>query len=219
MEIVCATGDNSDAIFTNAVILSSSDPCVPRVRFDSYVGCGIELSYIWEWVTENEWVLFAIALVVGIFICFFGLKLYDPIFFIGGCLATIFVILLIFYSTFLKSTTEDWVVWTVFGSSLLIGLLVGYIVMKISVLGAAVLAFGGGFVLALLIWNTFLYLTTTSEILFWCFTIGIALIFALLALVFFDHVVILGSAMLGSYIAIAGIGVVGGGYTNPFTIS
>mmetsp|Transcript_1530 Transcript_1530/g.1036 ORF Transcript_1530/g.1036 Transcript_1530/m.1036 type:complete len:213 (-) Transcript_1530:36-674(-) len=163
--------------------------------------------------------MFGLALALGLFICFFGLKLYEPIFFIGGCLATIFVIILLFYSTFLKSSTQQWVVWTVLACSLLIGLLVGYIVKKISVLGAAVLGFLGGYAVALLLWNTFLYLTTTSEVLFYSFTIGIGVICGLFALAFFDHVVILGSAALGSFIAIAGVGVVAGGYANPFYVT
>lgn len=162
--------------------------------------------------------MFTLAVVIGFFICFFGLKLYKPIFFIAGTLVTMGIIILIFYSTFLKSTTESWVPWVVLSGALLVGLLVGFIVMKISILGAFVLAFFGGYCGALLLWNTFLYLFTTSNALFYSFTIGIALICGILALIFFDHCVILGSAMAGSFMVIAGIGIVAGGYTNPFLI-
>lgn len=163
--------------------------------------------------------MFTLAVVIGLFVCFFGLKLYKPIFFIAGVVLTMGLILLIFYSTFLKSTTDDWVPWVVLGSSLLVGLLIGFILMKISKLGAFFLAGWGGFCLGLLIWNTFLYLTTTNNALFWTFTIGVAFICGILALIFFDHAVINASAMAGSFMVVAGIGIVAGGYQNPFTIS
>jgi Domain of unknown function (DUF4203) len=163
--------------------------------------------------------MFTIGIILGTFITFFGLRLYKPIFFIAGTLITIGVILLLFYGTFLKSTTESWVPWVVLASSLLVGLLVGFIVMKLSrSVGAFILAFIGGYVLGLLLWNTFLYLLTTSNALFYTFTFGTATICGILALIFFDHLVILGSAMLGSFMVIASIGIVAGGYQNPFTI-
>lgn len=164
--------------------------------------------------------MFSIAVVLGFILCFFGRKLYKPIFFITGLILTMGIILLLFYSTFLKSTTEDWVVWTVLASSLLLGLLIGFIIMKLSkFIGAFLLAGWGGFCLGLLIWNTFLYLTTTSAALFWTFTIGVGVICGILALIFFDHAVINASSMVGSFMFIAGIGIVAGGYQNPFTIS
>jgi len=162
--------------------------------------------------------MFTFAIIIGIFLTFFGLKLWKPVFFLVGIVATMGIVILVFYSTFLKSTTENWVPWVVLAGSFLLGLLVGFIFMKVSKLGAFVLAGWGGYSLALLIWDSFLYLTTTSAALFWTFTLGIAFICGLLALVFFEHAVINASSMAGSYIFIAGIGLVAGGYQNPFTI-
>ena len=41
--------------------------------------------------------------------------------------ATAFILLLGFYSIFLTDDTKDWVGWTVFACSLIIGLIVGFI--------------------------------------------------------------------------------------------
>jgi len=163
--------------------------------------------------------MFALALIIGVVVCFFGRKLLGPICFLAGVILTICIVLLIFYSTFLKSTTEDWAVWVVLACSAVLGLLVGFILAKMKKLGGAALAGWGGFCLALLIWNTFLYLTTTSDALFWSFTIGIAVLCGLLTLVLFDHVIINATSMIGSFMMMAGIGIVAGGYQNPFTIS
>jgi len=162
--------------------------------------------------------MFAIGLVIGFVLCFFGRKLWKPLFFLAGVLLTVAIVLIIFYTTFLNSKTETWVGWTVIAGSVLLGLVVGFIFMKVSKLGAFVLAAWGGFCLGLLIWNSFLYLATTSNVLFWCFTVACALIVGILALVWFDHVVILASALAGAYIFIAAIGVVAGRYQSPFTI-
>lgn len=198
--------------FQNPTIVDMSNQCLPVVSFESSVGCAVEISYLWTWITDNDWVMFSFAVAIGLLFTFFGLKLYKPIFFIAGTLITIFIILLIFYSTFLKSTTESWVPWVVIAGALLLGLLVGFIVMKVSILGAFILAFIGGYCGALLIWNTFLYLLTTSNALFYSFTFGIGFICGILALIFFDHAVILASALAGSFMVIAGIGLVAGGY-------
>jgi hypothetical protein len=64
----------------------------------------------------------------------------------------------IFYSTFLDDSDEQWVGWVVLGVSVLLGLIVGCIAIKIVKLGAFLLAAWGGFSLALLLYNTFLYI-------------------------------------------------------------
>ena len=167
---------------------------------------------------DNEWVTFSVFIVIGFVLCFFGRKLYKPVFFLAGLITTVFIILLIFYSSFLKSNTDNWVGWTVIACSVLLGLLVGFVLMKISKLGAFVLAGWGGFCLGLLIWNTFLYLITTSNALFWTFNIGVAFICGCFALCFFDHLIINCTSMAGAYMFIYAIGLVAGNYQNPFTI-
>lgn len=90
--------------------------------------------------------------------------------------------------------------------------------MVVSKLGAFVLAGWGGYCLGLLIWNSFLYLATTSNTLFWLFTIACGVICGVLAIFLFDHIIILTSAMAGAYVFVAGIGFVAGRYQNPFTV-
>ena len=157
-------------------------------------------------------------MIIGFIVCFFGRKLYKPIFFLTGILLTVFFVLIIFYTTFLNDKTASWIGWVVIACSVLLGLLVGFIFMKISKLGAFVLAGWGGFCLGLLIWNSFLYLATSSNVLFWIFTVGLGVIMGILAIFLFDHIIILMSAMAGAYVFVLGIGMVAGRYQNPFTV-
>jgi hypothetical protein len=209
VEIFCS----SDNTFENYTI-DESNLSAPYIAIYSSTGCATDA--FWTWVLNNKWVMFSLSLVIGFILCFFGRKLWKPLFFLSGVLFTVFIILILFYTTFLNNKTESWVGWVVVAGSVLLGLIVGYIFMKISKLGAFVLAGWGGFCLGLLIWNSFLYLASTSNVLFWLFTVGVGVVTGILALVFFDHIIILTSAIAGSYVFVAGIGLVAGRWTNPF---
>ena len=78
-------------------------------------------------------------------------------------------------------------------------------------MGAFILAAWGGFVLALLVYSSFLYLYFNIAGLY-CFCGGVALFFGILAICFFDHIIINATALAGSYLFIEGIGVVAGHY-------
>ena len=162
--------------------------------------------------------MFVIFLVIGSIVCFLGRKLFKPVLFIAGVLLSVCVIWLLFYSTFLKENTHAWVGWVVLVCAILFGLLIGAIFVKLAKLGAFCLAAWGGFSLGLLIYNAFLY-HINSQVGFWCFNIGIALIFGILALCFFDHILIHSTAIAGSFLFFQGIGLVGGHYQNPFTLA
>jgi len=90
--------------------------------------------------------------------------------------------------------------------------------VKIARLGAFVLAAWGGYAVGLLLYNAFAY-KMKSEAGFWGFTLGTALVFGILALCFFDHILILATSLLGSFMAVYGIGLVAGRYTNPFIVA
>ena len=161
--------------------------------------------------------MFGVFLAVGLVICFLGRRLFKPVLFVAGLLATVFIIILIFYSTFLKSTTKVWIGWVVLAGAIIIGILIGALFVKCAKLGAFVLAGWGGFCLGLLIYNAFLY-KMNSQIGFWFFTIGVGLVLGVLTIFFFDHIIINSTSFFGAFIAVYGIGLVAGHYTNPFTI-
>jgi hypothetical protein len=101
--------------------------------------------------------MFAVFVIVGTVVCFLGRTLFKPVLFIAGMFMAMAIIWLIFYSTFLSSNTKSWVGWVVLGGSLLLGLLIGALFVHVAKLGASVVAAWGGFSVALLIYNAFLY--------------------------------------------------------------
>ena len=200
------------------ITVYESDQCAKVIQFKHKVGCkNGSLSALWDWLNSNSWAMFVILAVPGIVICLFGRKLFRPVLFLAGLFLTVCLVLLIFYSTFLKSTTKQWVGWVVLGCSFILGILVGVLFAKCAKVGAFVLAGWGGFCVSLLIYNCFLY-KMNSQIGFWFFVVAVAVAFGILAIFFFDHIIILSTALLGSFMAIYGLGIVAGRYPNPFTV-
>ena len=162
--------------------------------------------------------MFVVFISLGAFVCFFGRKLFKPVLFIAGVVLVVSLSWLIFYSTFLNTSTKSWVGWVVLGCSVLVGLCVGFLFTKVAKLGAFILAAWGGFSLGLLVYNAFLYKFFNVGG-FWGFICGLALLFGILALFFFDHILIHSTAFAGAFLFIQAIGLVAGGYQNPFTIA
>jgi len=102
--------------------------------------------------------------------------------------------------------------------SILVGSLVGYFLMKYEKFGGFCLAAWGGFSLGILLYNAFIYRIESQSAL-WSFAVGLGVLYTVLMYFFFDHILIHATAMIGSFLLISGIGLVAGGYTNPFIIA
>jgi hypothetical protein len=154
----------------------------------------------------------------GLFICFAGRVLFKPIVYLVSLSVVTSFILVIAYNTFLLNNTKSWVGWLVIAFAVIAGLAAGCCVIKLMRLAIFLVAAWGGFALALLIYNAFMY-KMNSEAGFWCFTVGVALICGVLSLCFWNHILIHATALIGSFMAVYGIGLVAGRYQNPFTIA
>lgn len=119
------------------------------------------ISAIWAFVWEYKYFFGAVMILVGLFLGLLGRKLWVIAIFLLSALITMGVILLVFYTTFLKSTTADWVGWTVLACSFIFGIILGLTMTKFARPGAAVIAAWGGFVLGLILNEAVLYLVTS----------------------------------------------------------
>ena len=128
------------------------------------------------------------------------------------------MIILICYSTFAKDSDKQWVGWVTTGGSILIGVGVGLVMMRYTTFGGFCLAAWGGFSTGLLIYNAFLYKINSVAAL-WAFAAALGILYAVLLIFFFDHILIHATAIIGSFMFIFGIGLVAGHYTNPFLLA
>jgi hypothetical protein len=100
-------------------------------------------------------------ILVGLFLGLLGRKLWVIAIFLLAALITMCVILFIYYTVFLKSTTADWVGWTVLACSFIFGVILGLTMTKFARPGAGIIAAWGGFVLGLIINEAVLYLVAS----------------------------------------------------------
>jgi hypothetical protein len=175
----------------------------PLITFNSKSACSVgSLSALWSAVENNKWALFTVFLIVGLFVCFLGRTLFKVILFIAGMLAGFALVWLISYNTFLSENDKTWVFWVVVAISAIIGLLIGYLLVKLTKVGAFVIAAWGGYSLGLLLYPTFLYKIWSGTAAIWVFTLSFALIAGILAIFLFETVLILSTSMAGSFLAI-----------------
>ena len=145
--------------------------------------------------------MFVVFIALGFVLTFFGRSLFKPVLMISGIVLTIAFVWLLFYSTFLKNESRSWVGWVVVASSLIAGIGVGYLFMRFVKIGAFALGTWGGFSLALLLYNACLYYWN-SQVGFWILCGGFALTCGVLSIFYFDHILIIASAIAGSYLFI-----------------
>lgn len=176
-----------------------------------------DLNALWTFLENYYYLWGAMFIVGGAFFCFLGKKLFKAAIFVVTAILTVFAILLLFYTTFLKDTTENWVGWVVLVCSILIGLVAGFFVMKLERLGAALLAGWGGFLLGMML-NEMAFYKVGSVALFWSLAIGCAIIAAVLSFFLFEHVLIIGTAFGGAYMLVRGVSMYAGGFPNEFTL-
>jgi Domain of unknown function (DUF4203) len=159
----------------------------------------------------------AAFIILGVFLAFFGRYLLKVAVFIAGTILITFIILVVFYATFLSSSTDSWVGWLVVSLALIVGLVGGYFLQKYEKIDAALLGAWGGFTLGVLLNETVLYLASSTA-LFWIVNITLAIAFAIAGFFAFNQVIMIGTAFIGSYVTARGISLYAGGFPNEYVL-
>jgi len=176
------------------------------------------LNALWQFLAKFFWFFGIVFVVLGFFIGLFGKKLFSVVLFVIGMLITTLFILFLFYWTFLKTNTEDWVGWVVLISALIAGIGGGYLLYKCQKCGAAAIGAWGGFIFGMLL-NTAFLVFAESEWLFWVTCLSCAGAGFVLGFCCLDTVVISATSLGGSYMFIRGFSFYIGGYPNEFVLA
>lgn len=107
--------------------------------------------------------------------------------------------------------------WIYISCSIVCGFLIGFLVIKLPYVGGCLLSGLAGFCIALLLNITVMYLAS-SQILVWvtncvCLILGIGLGWK-----FFNKSVIGSTSLIGSYLAIRGVGLMATGFPNEYVL-
>jgi hypothetical protein len=88
------------------------------------------INALWTFLEKYAYYWGAAFILAGLFLGLLGRKLWVAAIFMIGAFVTMSAILLLFYTTFLKTRTAVWVGWTVLGCSAIVGLIVGFFLTK-----------------------------------------------------------------------------------------
>lgn len=172
---------------------------------------------IWDYASYAEPYIGVIAIVGGLAMTFFGLRLVKPSICFAGFLSCIMLTLLFFYAVYANSIDDLATFYYWMGGGAVVGILVGYFLSAFVKVGAAILAGWGGFMLGLMLNEAVLY--NFKEVwVFWTANVLCALIAAALTFKFFENMMIFSTCTLGSYCLIRGVSCYAGHYYNEFVV-
>ena len=175
------------------------------------------LNDLWRFCNNNKWIFAIVFMVVGVFENFLGRRLLRPTLFIIGLFTTVAVVLFLFYVLFLPTGTKDWVGWTVLAVAVVLGLVLGFFLAKLSRVGLFLLGAWGGAIIGLVLSETVLYKADSIAAL-WVPVVVLGLLVGVLSFKWYNHIVIIATCTLGSYMFIRGLAILAGGYPNEFTV-
>ena len=86
------------------------------------------------------------------------------------------LVMALFYLLFFDTNRKSYVGWIVLAVGFVLGLVIGFLLVKFIKVGAFLFAAWGGFTLGIILWNTFIYLSGQLWVM-WVSSIAIAIIF------------------------------------------
>jgi len=208
----------SQSMINNAEITEALSPCFKNITFLHPVGCKVgDLSPLWTWISKNEWAIAVPSILMGIVTCFYGITYIRMVYFFSGLAATVAGTCFFLFSFLLTTSRYNWVGWLVFSGSIVMGIGVGVIFIKIKKLGLFFLGSIGGFGFGIMLFNAAFYLTNSYFALYMV-TLGFSLVNGLLTLYESEPLIIHASALFGVFFLGAGVAMFAGHYQNPFLI-
>jgi len=189
-------------------------PCGVTIQIASQSFCDVgEISALLYWVHENAWAIFTPIIAFGLFVCFFGRKLFKIVLFLTTMALTICAGMFFCYQFFLYKEHASWVGWTILVFWILIGIAAGFLMLRVLRFGIFLLAAWGGILLGQIIWTSFVYYTASPAVYWICIIVFGALV-GLLAMKMEELVLIWVTSFSGSFIFWRGIGMVAPGWPS-----
>lgn len=172
-----------------------------------------------RYIDNNSWFFGIFLIVMGLGVGMFGKKFFKPTVCVVGSLVVIVISSLFLFSVFFDRDTSNTTEWIVFIVCIVVGVMAGLLLAFLTKFGIAVLGGWGGFCLGLILYNTVFYkIDGDGKIAFWCITIGLAIVSAILTLYLFGNALIIVTAITGSYALMRGISMFAGGFPDEMEV-
>lgn len=172
-----------------------------------------------KWIGQQPLIIGISLVVLGFVLGLMGKRFFKiSLFLVGSTVLTVVSTLFVF-SVFLSRDSSNTTGWLIFSGCLLVSMIGGLILAKFFRFGVAVAAGWGGVVLALILYNSFVYkIDGRSKVVFWIFVVLMGVITASLSFYFCWPAVIMATSVAGAYAIIRGISLKAGGYPSELEI-
>ena len=197
--------------------INQPDQCTIELNFKHKTGCpSVSVSKFIAFMMKYQYIWGAVAIVLGIFLAFFGNKFVNVMLYIIGTLVCFLAASALFFKLFLHKTAKVWVQWLMIAIIFVFSNLFGYICVKFRKWGLALIAGWGGVMLGLAITTAFF---VASEVARWCIWVGLAIVCFLVTLYAEKKAIMILTSFIGSYSLIRGISFYAGGFPNEFDLA
>jgi len=157
-------------------------------------------------------------MLIGLFITFFGLKLFHISVFLISAVAGTLICLILFFE-FVKFGPQDWILYVILGASIIIGCAKGYLVVKFEKFGFFLLGAYLGVVGGLFLFNAIIAHFANSAVPFYV-TLSVAgLIGGLLSFWLWKDMIIIATSIIGGYLTIRSISFWVGNFPNEIQVA
>jgi len=180
----------------------------------------LSIDQVSKFISDNPIPFTIVGAVIGLAVAVLGLKLFLPTLFITGFASGFFIALFVFFGEVVTPDSRESTKWILVGFAIVMGLLLGFIAVKANKFGLFIIGALLGVILSLLLYNAILFkIQTNPAELVLLITLGVLGIgFGVLALVFYKHVIIVATSLIGSYCFVRSLSLVIGGFPNEIQL-
>jgi hypothetical protein len=199
----CANGENFSSSNTTADVTDGYNVTLYAIGKQ---GCPVLAYYqLANFVTKYKVIFIIAGIVIGVFVGFFGLRLFRPTLFLTGFVTVSLLMAFVLFVFALGNSPSAGAQWGCLVGALAIGVLAGVLLVKLEKVGIFFLGASLGTAGSFLLYTLIIHHFGAGKVVIALFTVGSALICGIVALLVFEHVIIIATALGGAYLAIRGL--------------
>lgn len=200
---------------------SLSDECSPVVILTSADACpAFSLRPLWEFSQKYGEVFAIFFMMLGAYLMIYGGRKYEFTMFTAALFAVGLVTFMLFFMFVMPPNSPEWTIWLCIIICLFTGSSAGSFVKKRARSGVIFIGALLGVFVGFALYNALIYQICEENPLLglWLTLMFSCIGVAMLCVYFFDHAVIIGSAVIGSYFFFRGLSSYLGGWPNEFVL-
>lgn len=197
------------------------DDCSANVWAYSLHGCTLSNYYaVSSFIMRHYIVFFIVFVLAGLFLDFLGSKILKCTLVITAFVVSIGGIFFLLFSVIGLKEVSNTMMWVILASSVIIAVIVAFLFLKFIKVFYIALGVIMGYAVGLILYNFVLSnVQAHADLLYWVSLAICVLVGVLIAVFAHKHLVILATAITGSYITVRGISFVAGSFPNEAEVT